>query len=270
MLTRGLREFGFVFEGQKSHDELDAITSALVGYFYLADEYEAIGAEDECFMIIPKWNAMNWTTDVVQRTVSLIGLPGSGKTTLSRALAERLGWRNFLLGEALRIRGETDAALRESLERGELAPEPIIYEAIRQASREQGAGLIVDGFPRHCDQVADARVLLSEPTFLFLDITPQIATERLCNRVQCDACGRICNRHEARNLGCPACGKSSWHVRAEDDTEIAPRRMYESMSRLEELRSLLKESEVIRLDASLPTEDLTEIAVRELLTTRLA
>lgn len=57
---------------------------------------------------------------------------------------------------------------------------------------------------------------------------------------------------------------------AEDDTEIAPRRMYESMSRLEELRSLLKESEVIRLDASLPTEDLTEIAVRELLTTRLA
>jgi uncharacterized protein YprB with RNaseH-like and TPR domain/predicted nuclease with RNAse H fold len=37
-----------------SHDEIDALTSALVGYFYLADEFEALGNEDEGYLIIPK------------------------------------------------------------------------------------------------------------------------------------------------------------------------------------------------------------------------
>jgi uncharacterized protein YprB with RNaseH-like and TPR domain/predicted nuclease with RNAse H fold len=36
-----------------SHDELDALTSALVGYFYLAGMYEAIGNPDEKYLIIP-------------------------------------------------------------------------------------------------------------------------------------------------------------------------------------------------------------------------
>ncbi len=36
-----------------SHDELDALTSALVGYFYLAGRYEAIGIPEEKYLIIP-------------------------------------------------------------------------------------------------------------------------------------------------------------------------------------------------------------------------
>ncbi|MCI0378872.1 MAG: DUF429 domain-containing protein [Gemmataceae bacterium] len=61
-LHRGLRQFGFRIRGDKSHDELDAITSALVGYFYLAGEYEGVGAEDEGFLIIPRWtSAMRWS-----------------------------------------------------------------------------------------------------------------------------------------------------------------------------------------------------------------
>ncbi len=36
-----------------THDEIDALTSALVGYFYLAGLYEAVGDVDEGFLIIP-------------------------------------------------------------------------------------------------------------------------------------------------------------------------------------------------------------------------
>ena len=36
-----------------SHHEVDALTSALVGYFYLADMYEAIGNKYEGHLIIP-------------------------------------------------------------------------------------------------------------------------------------------------------------------------------------------------------------------------
>ena len=87
LLDRGLRQFGYDFHGAKTHDELDAITSALVGQFYLADQYEGIGADDEGYMIIPR-SAIAWpsgTPSVARRrrVVSLVGLPGAGKTTLS-------------------------------------------------------------------------------------------------------------------------------------------------------------------------------------------
>ncbi|MCP4355107.1 MAG: hypothetical protein GY793_05650 [Proteobacteria bacterium] len=56
-LTEGLSEFGVVGDFQTtdiSHDELDAITSAIVGLFYKADMFEALGNEKEDYLIIPK------------------------------------------------------------------------------------------------------------------------------------------------------------------------------------------------------------------------
>lgn len=55
-LKQGLVDFGLTgdFVNTKiSHDELDAITSALVGYFYCSGHYEALGNEDEDYLIIP-------------------------------------------------------------------------------------------------------------------------------------------------------------------------------------------------------------------------
>jgi uncharacterized protein YprB with RNaseH-like and TPR domain/predicted nuclease with RNAse H fold len=56
-LKGGLQSVGLKGEfmnSRNSHDELDAITSALVGYFYLANEYEALGNEAEGYLIIPR------------------------------------------------------------------------------------------------------------------------------------------------------------------------------------------------------------------------
>jgi uncharacterized protein YprB with RNaseH-like and TPR domain/predicted nuclease with RNAse H fold len=64
LLRQGLTEFGFEIAGAPSHDELDAVTSALVGYFYMAGECEGVGAEDEGFLIVPRWNATKgWGTE---------------------------------------------------------------------------------------------------------------------------------------------------------------------------------------------------------------
>lgn len=55
-LRAGLARFGLRGlrpAGQLTHDELDAATSAVVGAFYLADLYEALGSQDEDFLIIP-------------------------------------------------------------------------------------------------------------------------------------------------------------------------------------------------------------------------
>ena len=56
-LKMGLSEFGISgdYETRRvTHDELDAITSALVGTFHLAGMSEALGTEDEPPLIIPK------------------------------------------------------------------------------------------------------------------------------------------------------------------------------------------------------------------------
>ncbi len=42
-----------------SHHEIDALTSALVGYFYLVGQYEALGNEDEGYLIIPSFQVIS-------------------------------------------------------------------------------------------------------------------------------------------------------------------------------------------------------------------
>ncbi len=43
-----------------SHDEVDAITSALVGLFYLADDYIALGTPAEDYLIVPRSPKINY------------------------------------------------------------------------------------------------------------------------------------------------------------------------------------------------------------------
>lgn len=42
------------------HDEVDAITSALVGLFYLADDYIALGTPSEDYLIVPRTPSINY------------------------------------------------------------------------------------------------------------------------------------------------------------------------------------------------------------------
>ncbi len=87
-LKRGLSHFGITGEFTQnavSHDELDAITSALVGVFFWAGRFEALGDTIEDYLIIP--DIINQPPQWGRRTV--IGLSGSlssGKTTAAKIL----------------------------------------------------------------------------------------------------------------------------------------------------------------------------------------
>ena len=85
LLKKGLQKFGLsgnFINSNVSHDEIDAITSAIVGIFFLSKDYEAIGDRKENLMIIPNLNA-----EVKSRKI--IGFSGaicSGKTTAAKYL----------------------------------------------------------------------------------------------------------------------------------------------------------------------------------------
>jgi uncharacterized protein YprB with RNaseH-like and TPR domain/predicted nuclease with RNAse H fold len=51
---------GKFLHGKVTHDEVDAITSALVGLFYLADDYIALGNAAENYLIVPKSLRINY------------------------------------------------------------------------------------------------------------------------------------------------------------------------------------------------------------------
>jgi uncharacterized protein YprB with RNaseH-like and TPR domain/predicted nuclease with RNAse H fold len=74
-LKRGLFRAGITGEfvtADVTHDEIDAITSALVGLFYLADDYIALGTAGEDYLIVPRSVRFNYTK--LAQIVTMTGL----------------------------------------------------------------------------------------------------------------------------------------------------------------------------------------------------
>ena len=89
-LAKGLELFGIKgeFLTQKvSHDELDAITSAAVGLFFWSGKYEAIGNEEEDYLIIPdlQVDTHRWLN---RKVIGLSGPIATGKTTAANFIKD--------------------------------------------------------------------------------------------------------------------------------------------------------------------------------------
>jgi predicted nuclease with RNAse H fold/dephospho-CoA kinase len=156
LLTLGMSEFGILGQYSSStvtHDELDAITCALVGHFFLAGKYEALSGPNEGALIIPKLSALN-----PYRVFGFSGRISAGKTTASRILeSEGFAYTRFSLAvdeEIIRRGFIPDRAMRQKIgqeiheSRGQrwLAEQTIRLVGDKQA-------IVVDGlrFPEdHC------------------------------------------------------------------------------------------------------------------------
>jgi len=104
-LMLGMKEFGvtgpFTTEAL-SHDELDAITCSLVGFFHLAGKTEALGGKGEEPMMVPNLKAPDGLV------VGFSGEIAAGKTTAARFL-EREGFAytriSLVIDDELKSRG---------------------------------------------------------------------------------------------------------------------------------------------------------------------
>lgn len=56
-LLKGLRRSGLQWRGEPSHDEVDAMTAALVGHFWLQGMSHSLGNSDEVAIVAPRLNA---------------------------------------------------------------------------------------------------------------------------------------------------------------------------------------------------------------------
>jgi histidinol phosphatase-like PHP family hydrolase/predicted nuclease with RNAse H fold/dephospho-CoA kinase len=92
LLRHGLRELGLHGPGlgTSSHDEMDAITSAIVGRYFEAGEYEPMGVPAEAQLIVPKLQPLRFDPLLV---ICLAGRSGTGKSVVGRYLALFYGFR---------------------------------------------------------------------------------------------------------------------------------------------------------------------------------
>lgn len=89
-LKTGLQRFGIdgdYTHTKVTHDELDAITCAIVGLYFWADCFEALGNIDEDYLVIPDRKR----TIRRRRVIGISGPIAAGKTTTARFL-ERVGF----------------------------------------------------------------------------------------------------------------------------------------------------------------------------------
>lgn len=90
-LKKGLLDFGLKGEFEHKdicHDELDAITSALVGLFFWQGRFEALGTEEEDYLIIPELDGIEqkWGH---RKVIGFSGPIATGKTTAARTLEKK-------------------------------------------------------------------------------------------------------------------------------------------------------------------------------------
>lgn len=92
LLREGLTRIGVSGVGLEttSHDELDAITSAVVGRFYETGQYEPMGILKEAQLIVPVIPTIQFDKQLI---IYMAGKNGSGKSVVSRYLALFYGFK---------------------------------------------------------------------------------------------------------------------------------------------------------------------------------
>lgn len=132
----------------------------------------------------------------------VLGPPGAGKGTQASRLAEHLGAPHVATGDMFRQEVESGSPLgqrvREIMERGELVPDPITNEVLREriAKPDAAAGFILDGYPRNVDQAAALDAALEaagwrlDAVVRFM-VTGQEIVSRLSGRRVCPVCNAV-------------------------------------------------------------------------------
>ena len=92
LLREGLRRLGLIGPGleTRSHDEMDAITSAIVGRYFEAGQFEPMGIPSEAQLIVPKVPPMAFDEAPI---VCLAGKTGVGKSVVARYLSVFYGFQ---------------------------------------------------------------------------------------------------------------------------------------------------------------------------------
>jgi adenylate kinase len=166
-----------------------------------------------------------------RKIVILLGQPGAGKGTQSRAIMRELNIPQISTGDILRDAVSRQSALGKDAEgkmdAGELVSDEIVNGIVAERiSREDcSKGFILDGYPRNAQQAETFAQLMKPGDQLFvIEIGTDSAklVDRVVGRLMCANCGDIYNiysRVPQNDSVCDRCGHQLMH-RSDDREEL--------------------------------------------------
>lgn len=167
--------------------------------------------------------------------VILLGAPGSGKGTQSKALASKFGFTHLSTGDIFRAEIAQKTPLGQKVENflksGKLVPDSITVEVVA-GKLEAGQKYLLDGFPRNVDQAQALDKMLRDQKsqvdkVILLDLPQQEAIKRLTSRRVCSKCGEVYNtitKPPKVDNKCDICG-GDVEQRNDDSEETAKKRL---------------------------------------------
>ena len=116
--------------------------------------------------------------------IALVGRAGSGKSTIGKILAEKLGFTYISTGDIARAMND------KNLAHGRMANEDdmryMFRHMINECAINGSCKFIIDGMPRTEEQVDFLREVFEEVNFIEIDTAEDIAIERLLTRSRSD------------------------------------------------------------------------------------
>ena len=178
--------------------------------------------------------------------IILIGIQGCGKGTLVSGLEKHIDFSLISMGQLFRDEIATGSELgqeiKKVIDRGELVGMDIVMSTVKKKLETDASSIkIFDGFPRNLSQAEALNEITNVDLVIELNLSKEVAIQRLLNRLTCSKCGYITGKDVVTSTECPQCG-GELMARSDDTLESIEKRFAiyekETYPLLEKYRSL--------------------------------
>jgi len=166
-----------------------------------------------------------------------LGAPGAGKGTQGALVAKKHHLQRIVTGDILRQAVRDDNPLgreaRRFMDAGELVPDHLIVEMLREVIAGAHNGFVMDGFPRTREQALSLDATLEAEgnpidAVIVLEAPDDILVRRISGRRSCPGCGAVYNVYTSPPRVpdvCDRCGAALAH-RVDDHEDTVRHRLH--------------------------------------------
>ncbi|WP_082192087.1 adenylate kinase family protein [Candidatus Hepatobacter penaei] len=199
--------------------------------------------------------------------IVLLGLPGSGKGTQARILAEKLSLPLVGTGDLLRREIENQTPLGQQLkpimDRGDFPPDALVMDVFMENVKAL-PGFVVEGIPRSRVQVdlldkAFAEHDMALDFLFYLDLPQEVALNRLLSRYMCLSCGATYGPKDGKKRVCDFCGGTQFGQRRDDVEDVIVKRLKAQHLRDQDILKAYEDQPFFhRISAQAPADEVSQ------------